>query len=380
MNLYLKHTFSYLLGISYALLSSAQPNSDKLQCKVTGRMLLDGGVYLKNDNHFGNGVEFGDLRIGAKVAYQNWNMKVEIGYTGNKAAIKDAYAMYTQKKHTIQVGQFYEPFSLEMLCSTFDLRFNQSPGVVLALTNNRRMGVAYSYRSKRYYLSGGAFTDNDVNNLKNVSQGYALDGRIVYRPVFENEKLIHIGFATIYRTPDGSLNEEDKNVFSYKSPGVSTIDNRNIVAATIDHATHQIKFGTELLVYYHRFCLQSEYIRTHVKRDDAFENYVAQGGYLQCSWLLAGQTYLYDESVACPGRPKGKSLELCSRFNYLTLNDGKAAIWGGEQKDISVGLNYYINKYIGVKLNYSYMIPGANIKEISNQNFSVVQGRFQFIF
>ena len=63
-------------------------------------MLLDGGVYLKNDNHFGNGVEFGDLRIGAKVAYQNWNMKVEIGYTGNKAAIKDAYAMYTQKKHT----------------------------------------------------------------------------------------------------------------------------------------------------------------------------------------------------------------------------------------------------------------------------------------
>lgn len=79
-------------------------------------------------------------------------------------------------------------------------------------------------------------------------------------------------------------------------------------------------------------------------------------------------------------RPKGKSLELCSRFNYLTLNDGKAAIWGGEQKDISVGLNYYINKYIGVKLNYSYMMPGANIKEISNQNFSVVQGRFQFIF
>ncbi len=103
------------------------------------------------------------------------------------------------------------------------------------------MGVAYSYRSKRYYLSGGAFTDNDVNNLKNVSQGYALDGRIVYRPVFENEKLIHIGFATTYRTPDGSLNEEDKNVFSYKSPGVSTIDNRNIVAATVDHATHQNK-------------------------------------------------------------------------------------------------------------------------------------------
>lgn len=109
MNLYLKHTLSYLLGISYALLSSAQPNSDKLQCKVTGRMLLDGGVYLKNDNHFGNGVEFGDLRIGAKVAYQNWNMKVEIGYTGNKAAIKDAYAMYTQKSTLYRLDNFMNP-------------------------------------------------------------------------------------------------------------------------------------------------------------------------------------------------------------------------------------------------------------------------------
>ena len=117
-----------------------------------------------------------------------------------------------------------------------------------------------------------------------------------------------------------------------------------------------------------------------MERDNAFKNYVAQGAYLQCSWLLSGETYLYDESVACAGRPEGKSLEVCSRFNYLTLNDEDAAIWGGEQKDISIGLNYYINKYIGIKLNYSYLMPGASIKEISRKNFSVFQGRFQFIF
>ena len=103
--------------------------------------------------------------------------------------------------------------------------------------------------------------DNEVNNLKKASHGYALDGRVVYRPVLDSKKLIHIGFAANYRTPNESLNEEDKNIFIYKSPGVSTIDNRNIAMATIDHAAYQIKFGTELLVYYHRFCLQSEYIR-----------------------------------------------------------------------------------------------------------------------
>lgn len=93
-------------------------------------------------------------------------MKLEIGYTGNKATIKDAFAKYTYKNHSIQVGQFYEPFSLEMMCSTFDIRFNQSPGAVLALTNGRRMGITYSYRNKRHYMSGGAFMDNEVNNLK----------------------------------------------------------------------------------------------------------------------------------------------------------------------------------------------------------------------
>ena len=107
--------------------------------------------------------------------------------------------------------------------------------------------------------------DNEVNNLKKASHGYALDGRVVYRPVLDSKKLIHIGFAANYRTPNESLNEEDKNIFIYKSPGVSTIDNRNIAMATIDHVAYQIKFGTELLVYYHRFCLRSEYIRTHVE-------------------------------------------------------------------------------------------------------------------
>ena len=64
-------------------------------------------------------------------------MKVEIGYVGSKVSIKDAFATYTSGKHIIQVGQFYEPFTMDMLCSTFDLRFHQSPGSVLAMTNSR---------------------------------------------------------------------------------------------------------------------------------------------------------------------------------------------------------------------------------------------------
>ena len=71
---------------------------------------------------------------------------------------------------------------MDMLCSTFDLRFHQSPGSVLAMTNSRRLGVAYTYNATHYYACGGLFTDNDISNLKNTSQGYAV---LFYGPVNE---------------------------------------------------------------------------------------------------------------------------------------------------------------------------------------------------
>lgn len=361
---------------------AAKSSDNELQYKLTGRMLMDGGVYFKNPNHFGNGTEFNDLRIGADVVYQNWKLKLGVGYVGNKVAIKDAFLTYSfNENHSVQIGQFFEPFSMEMLCSTFDFRFNQSPGAVLALTNSRRMGVAYSYNTKHYYLCGGLFGDNDLSNMKNVSQGYAIDARFVYRPLYEEGRLVHIGVAAIRRTPDGALSDEEtKDMFIYKSPGVSTIDHRDLLLANVDNAKSQFKLGTELLIYYHKFLLQSEYIRASVDRKNGFANYTAQGAYAQCSFLLIGHNYLYDNETACPGRPDGRSLELCTRFNYLTLNDRAAGVEGGMQKDFSVGLNYYMNKHVAFKLNYSYFIPGAHVKEIEKTNFSVVQGRFQFIF
>lgn len=48
-------------------------------------------------------------------------------------------------------------------------------------------------------------------------------------------------------------------------------------------------------------------------------------------------------------------------------------------KGFSLGVNYYMNKHIGMKLAYSWVMPGKHIKEISDKNFSVVQLRFQMI-
>ena len=73
-----------LLFPSAALVARAQhPVAGDLKCKLTGRMLMDGGVYLKNDNLFGNVTEFIDLRFGVLANYLIGCMKMVVGYEGN---------------------------------------------------------------------------------------------------------------------------------------------------------------------------------------------------------------------------------------------------------------------------------------------------------
>lgn len=121
---YLSKSSLCLLAVVTSLTATAQETlSDKLQYKVTGRMLMDGGVYLRNDNHFGNGTEFNDLRVGMRATYQRWDMKVEIGYVGSKVSIKDAFATYTSGKHIIQdraiLRTFHYGYALQHFRPTF---------------------------------------------------------------------------------------------------------------------------------------------------------------------------------------------------------------------------------------------------------------------
>ena len=48
---------------------------------------------------------------------------------------------------------------------------------------------------------------------------------------------------------------------------------------------------------------------------------------------------------------ESKSLLLSGRINVTNLNDGP--VKGGMQQDITVGLNYYMNKFLILKLNGS---------------------------
>ena len=98
----------------------------------------------------------------------------------------------------------------------------------------------------------------------------------------------------------------------------------NIQAANKIEFTHNRQLIFPAGNEYHKFEILDVHIPTlNVDRMEWFDPYYH-------ATLYPNQTarnYLYDEEVACPGRPEGKALELCARFNYLSLND--AGIKGG---------------------------------------------------
>ncbi|MDQ3960329.1 MAG: porin [Pseudomonadota bacterium] len=118
--------------------------------------------------------------------------------------------------------------------------------------------------------------------------------------------------------------------------------------------------GGELAVVYGPLLFQSEYIRAEVNRDLGgdldFDGY-----YAYASWFLTGESRNYkpDKGVfdlIVPKRPSSLksgglgAWEIGVRFSEIDLND--SAINGGEEQNLTVGLNWYPNAFLRLMANY----------------------------
>lgn len=366
------------------VLGLAQEQEDKIKVSFRSRGLLDATLSDYDSGKYKSYYRVEDFRVGFKATYDQFEIKVDVGLGGGKVAIKDFFVNYAFKNSTLSVGNAYEPFSMDMLISTYDMRFNQSASTVLAMTSSRRLGITYHLHTPKLYYAIGAYSDNDINKLgsSELKQAYAATTRLVYRPVRETEQLVHIGGALSLRTPDS----EEKNTASYRSTsisscGVTSMFGENLLSAEVTESRLQVKSLIELLVYHRKFLFQTEYMRSDVRRHSALPTYSGQGAYLQMCYLLRGKTYGYDEAYAIPTRPVDKgAVELAFRLNHTDLNDAKSAIYGGRHTDLSLGVNYYFNPYLSVKLNGSYTFTDKHCNSYYQKDFFLMQTRLQYIF
>lgn len=120
------HRLRYIVLAALLAVGARTLAADTLKVKFRSRALLDATAtdYGKEDVQGYYRLE--DFRVGFKATYGRYELKADIGLGGGKVAVKDLLMNYHFKNGVLSVGNGYEPFSMDMLISTADMRFNQS--------------------------------------------------------------------------------------------------------------------------------------------------------------------------------------------------------------------------------------------------------------
>lgn len=355
---------------------------ESFQFKVRSRALIDAAVSGYGKESTQGYYRLEDFRIGVKATYgSHYEIKADIGLGGGKVAIKDLLFNLHSGVHTLSLGNGYEPFSMDMLISTADLRFNQSATATLAYTDSRKLGATYYLHTDHLLWCSGIYTHNDINKLgEGQKNALVTTGRLVWRNLHpDTQRRIHLGGAFSYRTKE--VNTAYPPEGSISSDGVTSLFGKPLLEISFPNMGSEVKGLLEGLYTAPRWMLQAEYFFSRMNRTEGAPAYRSHGGYIQGGFLLKGKGFEYDKVYGVPGRPSSpQAIELVARFNYTDMNDERAGLWGGEEKDLSLGVNFYLNPYIGIKINGSYVWVGEHCHTFYQKNLLLFQTRLQYIF
>lgn len=347
------------------------------EARLIGRALFDGGVFFSDKTSLGNAAEVYDLRLGTVVRFlERWTGKIEVGFAKSKVSMKDIFIEYRDGKNLFRVGHFFEPYSLEYRIGSSDMKFNGAAVTGIAFGDRRKLGASYTYNVDLLNISAGVFSDKDVDNTEKGDEGYALSGRVLYRPYLNGEDVMHIGFSSRF----SALGDVEKSKVVYSAGAPSNLIPEKFLRADVTDAINEWRFGAEVVMVLDKWYVQSEYLLAHVNRRAAVENYNGDGWYAQVGYALLNGRYAYNKESGMAVAPGEKCLELLCRYNITNMNDKDAGIMGGKQNDLSVGGIYYFNKYVSAKMSYSLVSLDKHAQEGGKQTFSMIQGRIQLSF
>jgi phosphate-selective porin OprO/OprP len=112
------------------------------------------------------------------------------------------------------------------------------------------------------------------------------------------------------------------------------------------------------------------------------------GWYAYGSWFITGESRAYKTSSGTFDRIKPKSIvgkggigawELGARFSSIDLND--SGITGGEEKDLTLGLNWYATPTIRFMANYIKVMDltdPQNVNDDSEPNIFEMRAQIDF--
>ena len=376
----------------------AQPQAaGRPTVEIFGRMHLDGWSSFDDSPGIGffenpvsgvdpeNRIVFRRLRIGAAGdIFDNMLYKLEYDFGDPGApAFKDVYIGFKELPVLGQVlfGNQKRPLGLDHLNSSRYNVFMERPLVIDAFNeDNRRAGIAaYGFSADEVlnWRYGVFLLENESTDGAIIGDSLqpSLNGRLAGTPWYDETSggrgYLHLALAGMIARPDGDVTPADTNANEgrFRTRPEMRTTSRWIDTGPIAGADTYEILATELMFNMGAFSIVGEYQNTWLQRDGGV-NLFFHGAYVYVAYFLTGEHQSFDRRTGTLGRVEplenfflvrrcdGETghgwgaWQIAMRFGYLDLSD--ADIRGGDQRNVTFGLNWLWNAYARMQFNYIY--------------------------
>lgn len=292
-----------------------------------------------------------------------------LGYDAKADKFLDANVKWKLGKSYLQAGQYKQPNSMEENSSTKNNDFISKAMVTNLFGVARRVGVAYGHDDGSWGYQASVFGRELTRNL---AQGQGFGGRAYWAPINSSGSILHFGLSAVdYDTNDDTQRWQVRPDADLSA--VRLVDTSNILNTDRNRTV-----GLEALWVGGPIKVQSEYMRTRTSRTDATsaDDFTGDSWYISGVWNLTGETWGYKAGVQTtplPNNPEAGMWQVGLRYDKTDLDDGP--VLGGEQDNVTVGVNWYWRS--NFKLMANYVKVSSTRRDIDNDP-DIVEARAQF--
>ena len=369
-------------------------------------------TYDIGDGNFGDikdGADFRRARLGAKGALTettNYFMQFDFAFFG-RPTFTDVWVEQTKVPvlGNVRVGQWKQPFSLEVVSSFRYTTFVERSLLFQAFTPFRHLGAGFyntnEDQTMTWAMSGFASGQDQFGGSITNRGGWGTAERVTLLPFWDDatkgESYLHLGFGHFFSAPPNRIanfrtipelyiGQNTAGVAGTSGQaGVGNFDgtpffvqtgnlgvyNFNVLGSEMLWVDGPLSFQTEAMV---NFVNQTPGVAIGPLQTVNFDNgtsmAILKGAYGQVGYFLTGEHRPYDRKAGALDRiiPKSNfspvnhddqkgwgAWEVAGRWSYLDLNDKN--VRGGTINDLTAGLNWYLNPFWKMQFNYIHSMP-----------------------
>lgn len=388
---------SYILSIivaatlpamaSAAIYEVASDNGD-YSLKVGGRVQLDYNRYdgVINQSEMNTDEEwfFRRARIELKGNIKDWDYAASYN-VADVGSLDKAYVTYKGwgKQALLSIGQQSENFGLEDTTSSKWITAIERSMPANAFDTGNNRAVKLHGSNDTYTYSVVYVFDENISD-GNDAIDHAVTGRFVFRPVYNEGQMIHLGAGFTKR--DGEF-EEFAARLGVRG-GEDGLANKIRVRHHELVADEMTVWNIETAALFGSVHLMAEYFDGERSGAAGAPDIDADGYSVQVGWIITGEQRSYKTSSASFDKVKpagdGGAWEVFARYDSLDVTDNDVSdplvrdLSGGKGDTLTLGVNWYYGKHLKLGLNFI----SADVDDAidGKDDGDAVAGRVQLVF